>query len=41
MPSCKNIAEQHHGTIHASNSPTTFTITLPKHIEKLLSVGRT
>lgn len=41
LPSCKNIIEQHHGTIHASNSPTTFTITLPKHIETLLSVDRT
>ena len=40
LPSCKNIIEQHHGTIHASNSPTTFTITLPKHIEKLLPVDR-
>ena len=41
LPSCKNIVEQHHGTIHASNNPTTFTINLPKHIEKLLSVDRT
>lgn len=41
LPSCKNIVEQHHGSIHASNSPTTFTITLPKNIEKLLSVDRT
>ncbi len=38
LPSCKNIVEQHHGTIQASNNPTTFTITLPKHIEKLLPV---
>ncbi|MGI0018574.1 MAG: nickel-binding protein [Nitrosotalea sp.] len=38
LPSCKNIIEQHHGTIHASNNPTIFTITLPKHIEKLLAV---
>lgn len=41
LPSCKNIVEQHYGTIHASNNPTTFTINLPKHIEKLLSVDRT
>ncbi|CUR52173.1 Histidine kinase [Nitrosotalea devaniterrae] len=38
LPSCKNVVEQHHGTIYASNNPTTFTITLPKHIEKLLAV---
>ncbi|HEX5457969.1 MAG TPA: nickel-binding protein [Candidatus Nitrosotalea sp.] len=38
LPSCKNIVDQHHGSIHASNSPTTFTITLPKNIEKLLPV---
>lgn len=38
LPSCKNIVEQHHGTIYASNNPTTFTITLPKYIEKLLAV---
>ncbi|MDE1813550.1 MAG: DUF4242 domain-containing protein [Thaumarchaeota archaeon] len=40
LPSSRNIIEQHHGTIHASNNPTTFTITLPKHIEKLLSVDK-
>lgn len=38
LPSCKNIIEQHHGTISATNNPTTFTITLSKNIEKLLSV---
>ncbi len=40
LPSSKNVIEQHHGTIHASNNPTTFTITLPKHIEKLLPVDK-
>jgi signal transduction histidine kinase len=40
LPSCKNIVEQHHGTIRASNSPTTFTITLPKNIKELLPVDR-
>ncbi len=40
LPSSKNVIEQHYGTIHASNNPTTFTITLPKHIEKLLSVDK-
>jgi signal transduction histidine kinase len=29
LTSCKNIIEQHKGTISASNKPTTFTITLP------------
>ncbi|MHB8547209.1 MAG: nickel-binding protein [Nitrosotalea sp.] len=40
LPSSKNVIEQHGGTILASNNPTTFTITLPKHIEKLLSVDK-
>ncbi|MDE1812583.1 MAG: DUF4242 domain-containing protein [Thaumarchaeota archaeon] len=40
LPSAKNVIEQHYGTIHASNNPTTFTITLPKHIEKLLAVDK-
>ncbi|MGI0063115.1 MAG: ATP-binding protein [Nitrosotalea sp.] len=40
LPSSKNVIEQHYGTIHASNNPTTFTITLPKHIEKLLAVDK-
>ncbi len=40
LPSSKNVIEQHSGTILASNNPTTFTITLPKHIEKLLSVDK-
>jgi signal transduction histidine kinase len=30
LSSCKNIIEQHGGTISASNNPTTFTIILPK-----------
>ncbi len=30
LASCKNIVEQHHGEISVSNSPTTFTISLPK-----------
>ena len=29
LASCKNIIEQHRGTISATNNPTTFTITLP------------
>ncbi|MGI0007029.1 MAG: ATP-binding protein, partial [Nitrosotalea sp.] len=40
LVSCKNIVEQHYGTIHVANNPTTFTITLPKHIENLLSVDK-
>jgi signal transduction histidine kinase len=40
LPSCKNIIEQHSGTISASNNPTTiFSIILSKHIEKLLPVN--
>jgi signal transduction histidine kinase len=38
LPSCKNIIEQHHGTISARNYPTTFTISLPKDIEKISSI---
>lgn len=30
LSSCKNIVEQHHGTIFVKNNPTTFTIILPK-----------
>ncbi len=40
LPSSKNVIEQHYGTIHVANNPTTFTITLPKHIENLLSVDK-
>jgi len=32
LSSCKNIIEQHGGTIRVSNNPTTFTIILPKKI---------
>lgn len=31
LASCKNIVEQHNGTIVAENNPTTFTIKLPKN----------
>ena len=40
LPSCKNIIEQHHGTIVARNHPTTFIIILPKNIEKLSPIVR-
>jgi signal transduction histidine kinase len=30
LSSCKNIVEQHGGTIQAKNNPTTFIITLPR-----------
>jgi signal transduction histidine kinase len=30
LASCKNIVEQHHGTISVKNNPTTFSIKLPK-----------
>jgi two-component system sensor histidine kinase HydH len=40
LPSCKNIIEQHHGTLSARNHPTTFTILLPKDIEKLPPIVR-
>ncbi|MGI0065675.1 MAG: sensor histidine kinase, partial [Nitrosotalea sp.] len=40
LPSSKNVIEQHRGTILASNNPTTFTIALPKYIEKLFSVDK-
>jgi len=33
LSSCKNIVEAHGGEIKVKNSPTTFTITLPKHKE--------
>jgi len=33
LSSCKNIIEQHGGTISAHNNPTTFTIVLPKKIK--------
>jgi signal transduction histidine kinase len=33
LSSCKNIIEQHGGTISANNNPTTFTIILPKKIK--------
>ena len=36
LASCKNIVEQHGGTISAKNNPTTFTIVLPKEPEKSL-----
>lgn len=31
LPSCKDIIEQHNGTISISNSPTVVTIVMPKH----------
>ena len=31
LPSCKNIVEQHGGTILVKNDPTTFIVSLPKH----------
>jgi signal transduction histidine kinase len=31
LSTCKNIIEQHGGTISVKNNPTTFTIMLPKH----------
>jgi signal transduction histidine kinase len=40
LPSCKNIIEQHHGILSARNHPTTFTILLPKDIEKLTPIVR-
>ena len=33
LSSCKNIIEQHGGTITAKNNPTTFTIKIPKKLE--------
>lgn len=33
LPSCKSMVEQHHGTIHVKNNPTSFTVTLPRHIK--------
>jgi signal transduction histidine kinase len=40
LPSCKNIITQHHGILSARNNPTTFTILLPKDIEKLSPIVR-
>ena len=40
LPSCKNIIEQHHGTISVKNNPTTFSITLPKDAQKLPPIVR-
>lgn len=40
LASCKNIIEQHHGTISARNHPTTFTITLSKDIERISQIIR-
>ena len=34
LASCKNIIEQHHGTISVKNNPTTFTIEIPKLLPK-------
>lgn len=34
LASCKNIIDQHGGTISVKNNPTTFTITLPRNQEK-------
>lgn len=31
LPSCKNMIEQHHGTISVKNNPTVFTVRLPKN----------
>ena len=33
LSSCKNIIEQHKGTIKAKNDPTTFTIKIPKDLK--------
>ena len=38
LASCKNIIEQHHGTISADNNPTTFHMILPEDIEKLSQI---
>lgn len=38
LASCKNIIEQHHGTISARNNPTTFSIKLSKDIEKISQI---
>ncbi|MDE1765087.1 MAG: DUF4242 domain-containing protein [Thaumarchaeota archaeon] len=32
LPSCKNIIEQHGGTISITNNPTTVTLVLPRHL---------
>ncbi len=36
LASCKNIIEQHGGKISFQNNPTTFVITLPKQVEKVI-----
>ena len=33
LASCKNIMEEHHGTISVKNNPTTFTIQMPKLLQ--------
>ena len=33
LASCKNIIEEHHGTISVKNNPTTFTIQMPKLLQ--------
>ena len=35
LVSCKTIVEQHGGTISVKNNPTTFTVMIPKIIEKV------
>ena len=39
LPSCKNIVEQHGGTIDITNNPTTVTLVIPKHISSLTEMG--
>ena len=34
LASCKNIIEQHQGTISVTNNPTTFTVEIPKFLSK-------
>jgi signal transduction histidine kinase len=40
LASCKHMIEQHRGTLSVRNNPTTFTVLLPKNLEKLLTIGR-